>query len=62
MKTTVPATQMACSKDYEENIAKADTMIRNPAATGAQIIFLQKVFSIYEFQFMEMEPGLFFTV
>lgn len=59
MKTTVAATQMACSKDYEANIAKADALIRRAAAAGAQIILPQEAFALHEFQFMEMGPEWF---
>ncbi|RNC29065.1 MAG: N-carbamoyl-D-amino acid hydrolase [Candidatus Dichloromethanomonas elyunquensis] len=41
---TVAATQMSCSAIIEENIAKADTLVRQAAAKGAQIILLQELF------------------
>lgn len=59
MKVKVAATQMACSKDYEENLANAETLVRSAAADGAQIILLQEMFSMHEFQFMEMGPDPF---
>ena len=59
MKVTVAATQMACSRDYEANIAKADALIRAAAAAGAQIILPQEAFALHEFQFMEMGPEWF---
>lgn len=59
MKVTVAATQMACSRNYEENMAKADDLIRRAAAAGAQIVLPQEVFSMHEFQFMEMGPEPF---
>jgi len=40
----VAATQMSCSNSIEENIAKADTLVRQAAAKGAQIILLQELF------------------
>ncbi|GIP40480.1 N-carbamoylputrescine amidohydrolase [Paenibacillus sp. J31TS4] len=43
-KVTVAATQMSCSCDIEENIAKADKLVREAAARGAQIILLQELF------------------
>jgi N-carbamoylputrescine amidase len=59
MKTTVAATQMACSKDYEDNMARASALVRRAASAGAQIVLLQEVFSMHEFQFMEMDPKPF---
>ncbi|AIQ66570.1 N-carbamoylputrescine amidase [Paenibacillus graminis] len=40
----VAATQMSCSGDIEENIRKAETLVREAAAQGAQIILLQELF------------------
>ncbi|WP_138495068.1 N-carbamoylputrescine amidase [Paenibacillus pinistramenti] len=40
----VAATQMSCSWDIEENIAKADRLVREAAKQGAQIILLQELF------------------
>ncbi|AKG37130.1 N-carbamoylputrescine amidase [Paenibacillus durus] len=40
----VAATQMSCSGNIEENIAKADKLVREAAAQGAQIILLQELF------------------
>lgn len=51
---TVAATQMSCSHDYEENLAKADVLIREAAEAGAEIVLPQEVFTLHEFQFMEM--------
>ena len=59
MKVTVAATQMACSKNYEENMDKAAGLVRQAADAGAQIVLLQEVFSMHEFQFMEMGPEPF---
>ena len=45
MKTVkVAATQMSCSWSVEENIAKAEKLVRQAAAAGAQIILLQELF------------------
>ena len=38
------ATQFACSWDIEQNIARAETLVRKAAADGAQIILLQELF------------------
>ncbi|MDG0809314.1 N-carbamoylputrescine amidase [Cohnella rhizosphaerae] len=43
-KVKVAATQMSCSSDIDENIAKADKLVREAAAQGAQIILLQELF------------------
>jgi len=40
----VAATQMSCSGSIEENIAKADGLVREAAQKGAQIILLQELF------------------
>ncbi|RRJ62645.1 N-carbamoylputrescine amidase [Paenibacillus oralis] len=40
----VAATQMSCSTNKEENIAKADKLVREAARQGAQIILLQELF------------------
>jgi N-carbamoylputrescine amidase len=41
---TVAAVQMACSWDAEENIAKAEKLVREAVARGAQIIQLPELF------------------
>ena len=41
---TIAATQMACSSDIDQNIAKAEKLVRQAAARGAQIILLQELF------------------
>lgn len=43
-KVTVAATQMACVPEREANIAAAETLVRDAAAKGAQIILLQELF------------------
>ncbi|MDL4840884.1 N-carbamoylputrescine amidase [Aquibacillus rhizosphaerae] len=43
-KVKVAATQMSCSNDIEENIAKADSVVKEAAAQGANIILLQELF------------------
>ena len=39
--------QMQCSRSVEENIAKADKMVREAAANGAQIILLPELFEFH---------------
>ncbi len=41
---TVAATQMRCSDSIEENIVRAEGLVRRAAAEGAQIILLQELF------------------
>lgn len=43
-KVTVAATQMACSWDREATLAKAEKLVREAAAKGANIILLQELF------------------
>ncbi len=43
-KVVVAATQMSCSTNIEENIEKAEKLVREAAAKGAQIILLQELF------------------
>ena len=43
-KITVAAIQMQCSTKIEENINKADLMVREAASKGAQIILLPELF------------------
>ncbi len=40
----VAATQMSCSNNIEENIRKAESLVRQAAEKGAQIILLQELF------------------
>ncbi|WP_264210170.1 N-carbamoylputrescine amidase [Leisingera thetidis] len=41
---TLAATQMACSWDIDDNIAKAEALVTGAAEAGAQIILLQELF------------------
>ncbi|WP_141430640.1 N-carbamoylputrescine amidase [Bacillus sp. 03113] len=43
-KVKVAATQMSCSNNIEENIRKAESLVRAAAGKGAQIILLQELF------------------
>ncbi len=43
-KVTVAATQMACGTDAAANIARAEKLVREAAAKGAQIILIQELF------------------
>jgi N-carbamoylputrescine amidase len=44
MKVTVAATQFACTPNAAENVARAESMVRQAAAKGAQVILLQELF------------------
>ena len=41
---TVAATQMSCSWDIKANIDRAESLIRQAAQEGAQVILLQELF------------------
>ena len=43
-KVTFAATQFACSWNREANIAKAGALVREAAASGAQVVLLQELF------------------
>lgn len=59
-KVTVAATQMSCSWDREENLKKAESLVRQAAEKGANIILLQELFEtpyfpqIQSFDYMNM--------
>ena len=56
----VAATQMQCTASKEENIARAETLVREAAAQGAQIILLQELFeSLY---FCQVESPEYFDL
>ena len=43
-EVTVAATQMACTWDREANVAGAESLVREAARQGAQIILIQELF------------------
>lgn len=43
-KVVVAATQMSCTANIEENIKKAEKLVREAVAKGAQIVLLQELF------------------
>ena len=59
MKVTVAATQYACGPDIDANLDKAETIIRGAAASGANIILLQELFSTEFFPNFDWTPELF---
>ena len=44
MKVTLSATQMACSRDYDENIRNATRLITIAKKKGADVVLLQELF------------------
>lgn len=48
-KVTAAVTQMGCSRDREENLQKAEGLVRQAAEQGAQIILLQELFETQYF-------------
>lgn len=48
-KVKVAATQMSCSPNSEDNIRKAERLVRDAAEKGAQIILLQELFETLYF-------------
>jgi N-carbamoylputrescine amidase len=59
-KVIVAATQMSCSADESQNLAKAEKLLREAASQGARIILLQELFqTLY---FCQVEKPDFFTM
>jgi N-carbamoylputrescine amidase len=44
MNVTIAATQFACSEQAAENVERAEHLVREAAARGAQVILLQELF------------------
>lgn len=59
MTLTVAATQMRCSWDMEDNLNKAERLIREAAAQGAQVILPQENVGLHFFGFMDWKPEHF---
>ena len=57
-KFRIGLVQMACSRDPNQNLAKAEWRIREAAGNGAQIVCLQELFRSQYFC-REEDPGLF---
>ena len=59
-KVVVAATQMACSWDREATLAKAEKLVREAAAKGANIVLLQELFETpyfcqrHDFEYMDL--------
>ena len=59
-KVIVAATQMSCSENQDQNITKAEELVREAASQGAQIILLQELFqTLY---FCQVEKSDFFNM
>ena len=43
-RLTVAATEMACDWDRDGNVARAERLVREAAARGAELILLQGLF------------------
>lgn len=56
MPVTVAATQMACTRNREDNMAKSEGVIRAAAKADAQIILPQEVLSRYAFRPEPLKP------
>ena len=59
MKVTVAAVRMACSNREDENLEKADDLVRQAAAAGANIVLLQEMFSTMFFGMQDWSPDCF---
>lgn len=58
-KVVIAATQMSCSCNVEENIQKAESLVRKAAAAGANIILIQELFETP--YFCQKEKADFFS-
>ena len=56
---TVAATQMACGPDIEENLDRAERLVCEAAARGAQVVLPQEMFSRRFFAFMDWKSDHF---
>lgn len=60
----VAVTQMSCSRNPEETLAKADRLVRQAAGKGAKIILLQELFEtpylcqLQKFEYLELAKPL----
>ena len=59
MKVTVAVVQMGCSDRQDENLEKADGLVRQAAAAGANIVLLQELFSTRFFGMQDWDPDYF---
>jgi N-carbamoylputrescine amidase len=59
MQVTVAATQMKASRDRQATLARADALVREAAARGAQIVLLQEMWETRFFAFNDWKPEHF---
>jgi N-carbamoylputrescine amidase len=59
MEVTVAATQMACGRDREANLEKAESLVRSAAGQGANVVLLPEMFATHFFAFMDWKPEYF---
>ena len=59
MKVTVAAVQMACTEHEAENLEKAESLVREAAAAGANIVLLQEMFSSQFFGMQDLDSEYF---
>ena len=63
-KVKIAVTQMSCSRNPEETLAKADRLVRQAAGKGAKIILLQELFEtpyfcqLQKFEYLELAKPL----
>ena len=63
-KVVVAATQMSCTWDREATLAKAEKLVREAAAKGANIVLLQELFETpyfcqrHDFEYMDLATTL----
>ena len=55
MTVTVAATQMACTWDRDANLKRAESLVRDAAGRGAQIVLLQELLETPYFCVDELE-------
>ena len=59
MTTRIAVTQMSCSWDREDNLSRAEALVRAAAADGARIVSLQEKFSMHFFDFNDWKSDYF---
>ena len=59
-ETTVAATQMTCSNNVSENIDRAESLIRDAASKGAQVILIQELFESQYFAWIKRKNFLIY--
>ena len=57
-EVTLAATQMSCSREVEDNVAKAERLVRDAAERGADVVLLQELFETPYFP-IDQDAGRF---